>query len=58
LDQVAAGKGVSLGRWAEKRDIADLAIFLCSQQASYITGTIIDCDGGSALRGDFRASGG
>jgi NAD(P)-dependent dehydrogenase (short-subunit alcohol dehydrogenase family) len=55
MDLAAAGRAVPLGRWAEKRDIADLAIFLCSQQASYITGTIIDCDGGSALRGDFHA---
>lgn len=52
-DLSTAGKKVPLGRFAVKRDIANLAVFLCSEQASYITGTIIDCDGGSALTGGF-----
>ena len=32
-----------------KRDIADVALFLCTDNAKYITGAIIDCDGGSGL---------
>ena len=34
-------------------EIAESAVFLCSDSAAYITGTILDCDGGSQL-GDAR----
>ena len=33
-------------RWGEPRHIADAALFLCSDQASFITGTILPVDGG------------
>ena len=33
---------------------ADVALFLCTDNAKYITGAIIDCDGGSGL-GDSSA---
>ena len=36
-----------------KAEIAESAVFLCSDSAAYITGTILDCDGGSQL-GDTR----
>jgi NAD(P)-dependent dehydrogenase (short-subunit alcohol dehydrogenase family) len=42
---------VPLGRFASKDDIADLAIFLCSDGAQYITGAVCVCDGGQSLLG-------
>lgn len=46
----------AIRRLGTPKDIADAAIFLSSDQASYITGTILDCDGGMKLgdaTGDF-----
>ncbi len=40
-----------LHRLATKDDIADLVIFLCSDAASYITGSIMVCDGGMSTAG-------
>ncbi|WP_269713816.1 SDR family oxidoreductase [Caulobacter sp. NIBR2454] len=40
---------IALRRYGEKREIADVALFLSSDNAAYITGAIIDCDGGSVL---------
>ena len=37
---------LSLRRWGEARDVANLICFLASDQASYITGTMIDVSGG------------
>lgn len=37
---------IPLGRVGEAEDYADLAAFLCSQRATYITGTAINLDGG------------
>lgn len=37
---------LSLRRWESPDDIADLLIFLASDQASYITGTLVDVSGG------------
>jgi NAD(P)-dependent dehydrogenase (short-subunit alcohol dehydrogenase family) len=42
---------VPLGRFASKDEIADLALFLCSDAAAYITGAISVCDGGQSLLG-------
>ncbi len=46
---------IPLGRFGEKNDIADLALFLCSDSASFITGTVMICDGGQALSTPFSA---
>lgn len=46
-----------LGRFATRDEIADLALFLCSEAAGYITGSVFVCDGGQSLVGgrDFAA---
>lgn len=51
----AALKGrIPLRDYGTKRDIADMALFLASDNAAYVTGAIFDCDGGSSL-GDASA---
>ncbi|HEY8519101.1 MAG TPA: SDR family oxidoreductase [Gammaproteobacteria bacterium] len=47
-DQVRAGiaSQTLLGRWAEPHEIGDVAAFLVSERASYITGATIEVDGG------------
>jgi NAD(P)-dependent dehydrogenase (short-subunit alcohol dehydrogenase family) len=47
--EAALKRMIPLGDYGEKRDIADLAIFLSSDSAKYITGAIMDCDGGSSM---------
>jgi NAD(P)-dependent dehydrogenase (short-subunit alcohol dehydrogenase family) len=42
---------VPLGRMGTKDDIANLALFLCSDAASYISGATFICDGGQSLVG-------
>lgn len=43
--------GVPLKRFATKDEIADLALFLSSEAASFITGAVVVCDGGQSLAG-------
>jgi NAD(P)-dependent dehydrogenase (short-subunit alcohol dehydrogenase family) len=40
---------IPLKRWGEIEEIADAAAFLWSPGATYITGTILDVDGGSSV---------
>ena len=40
------GVGIRLGRWAEASEIAQAAVFLASDLSSYITGQVIEVDGG------------
>lgn len=40
-----------LGRFGTAEEIADLALFLCSDAARYITGVVVPCDGGQSLIG-------
>lgn len=40
---------IPLRDYGSKQDIADFTLFLCSPSAKYITGAILDCDGGSSL---------
>jgi len=40
-----------LRRYATKDELADLALFLCSDAGTYITGAILVCDGGQSLTG-------
>ncbi len=37
---------IPLGRYGQPEDIANLVLFLSSDQASYITGQVISIDGG------------
>ncbi len=43
--KVAAGR--PLGRYAEPAEIASVAVFLCSERASYVTGAAWSVDGGT-----------
>ena len=40
---------IPLGRWGTPKDMGELACFLCSDLASYITGQMITVDGGMSL---------
>ena len=42
-------KGIPLGRIGETQDVADLAFFLSTQEASFISGSVISIDGGQTL---------
>jgi NAD(P)-dependent dehydrogenase (short-subunit alcohol dehydrogenase family) len=42
-------QGVPLRRFGTKDELADLALFLCSTAAEYITGAVYVCDGGQSL---------
>lgn len=44
-------KNVPLGRLASVDEIAELALFLCSPKASYISGDVMTADGGAWLKG-------
>jgi NAD(P)-dependent dehydrogenase (short-subunit alcohol dehydrogenase family) len=43
-------------RWAEIGEVAETAMFLSSASAAYITGAIIDVDGGTQLGDASRNS--
>jgi gluconate 5-dehydrogenase len=38
----------ALGRWGEPHEIAGAAVFLCSEEAAYVTGQVLTVDGGCA----------
>ncbi|MEO0184945.1 MAG: 3-oxoacyl-[acyl-carrier-protein] reductase [candidate division WOR-3 bacterium] len=42
-------KLIPLGRFGRPEDVANLALFLCSDQADYITGQVIALDGGMVM---------
>lgn len=44
-------RGIPLGRWGKKQEIADACLFLSSPMAAYITGIVLPVDGGSNLGG-------
>ena len=43
-----------LKRWGKPEDVANLAAFLISDEAAYINGVIIPCDGGITINGDVN----
>ena len=44
-----ACKQIILGRFGKPEDIANMAAYLASEKAAYITGQIISVDGGMAI---------
>lgn len=44
-------RSVPLGRFGQLEDISNAALWLCSTQASYVTGVVLSVDGGLALGG-------
>ncbi len=44
-------RSIPLQRFATKGEIADLALFLASDAAKFITGAVVVCDGGQSLAG-------
>lgn len=55
--RAALASGVPLRRLGEKTDIANLALFLASPLASFITGALIPADGGISLLGGRNYAG-
>lgn len=49
-------RSIPMGRAADRDEIADLALFLCSGASSYINGTSIIIDGGQSNNGSFQFS--
>jgi 3-oxoacyl-[acyl-carrier protein] reductase len=39
-------QAIPLGRFGEPADVADVVLFLASNLAGYVTGQVINCDGG------------
>jgi 3-oxoacyl-[acyl-carrier protein] reductase len=50
IDEIRASKeaAIPVGRYGTIEEFAATAAFLCSRQASYITGSLVRCDGGAA----------
>lgn len=46
IDKVAKNFSVPLGRWGTPQDMAEFLLFMASENASYMTGQIINVDGG------------
>jgi 3-oxoacyl-[acyl-carrier protein] reductase len=44
--QAQMKQSIPLGRFGETKDVADVVMFLVSDQAGYVTGQVINCDGG------------
>ncbi len=53
IDERRLARRIPLGRLAEPKEIAQVAAFLCSPAASYMTGSIVGVDGGWTAFGDF-----
>jgi NAD(P)-dependent dehydrogenase (short-subunit alcohol dehydrogenase family) len=45
----ATRQGIPLGRWADPEDQADAVAYLASEDARFVTGTVLEVDGGGSL---------
>jgi 3-oxoacyl-[acyl-carrier protein] reductase len=45
----ATRQGIPLGRWAEPGDQADAVAYLASEDAAFVTGSVLEVDGGGSL---------
>ena len=52
VDRIVAR--IPLGRLAEEDEVADAVMFLLSEQAAFITGAVLNVDGGYSANGDFN----
>lgn len=57
-DRERIERSIPLKRYGTKDELADLALFLCSEAAGYITGSVFVCDGGHSLARDSSLLGG
>ena len=48
--EVAAGKNTPIGRPARPEEVGHVAVFLASEEASYVTGQLIVVDGGNTIQ--------
>lgn len=47
--QAAVKNRIAIRRYGRRDEVGDAAIYLSSEAGSFVTGTILDCDGGSQL---------
>ena len=50
----ALSSGVAFGRAMEPAEVADFIVFGCSAKASYLSGTVINLDGGQQYAGSTK----